>query len=56
MNGICERENCFGHDNKKYKNKCNVLVETYEDDFECPFFKTEEQVANERRNRKRFNY
>lgn len=44
MNGKCERENCFGY-NRRYRNNCSPLVETYEDDYECPFFKTKKDAS-----------
>lgn len=49
MNGICERKTCFGFDDKKFRNHCSALSETYDNDFTCPFHKTKEQVAKERR-------
>ena len=54
MNGICERKNCFGHD-EKYDNNCYCLRETYDDDMKCPFFKTPEEL-NEQRQKLRLRF
>lgn len=41
---ICNREDCFACDGSK----CTLLTENDFGDRECPFFKTNEQVAKEK--------
>lgn len=43
MKQKCNRESCFAYSKKKHANHCSALILTYEDDGQCPFFKTKRE-------------